>query len=219
MTYYKIIGNNYGNYPYRIGLNTLKHNNETFNPKPQCCSGGLYFCDICNISDYMFECGDNLCIISLPDDAQIVRVDDKFKADKIIIEKIISLREKSTWEYLAEQGINKHRALMAVIGEDLLDVVRFLIELGVDVTVESSFALQHAAGIGRLEVVKLLVANGADVHARGDYALVWAAREGHLDVVKFLVENGADFRVNNNIALGQAKLYNRTEVVNYLNTF
>ena len=49
---------------------------------------------------------------------------------------------------------------------------------------------------GHLEVVKFLVDKGANVSADNDYALRWSANGGHLEVVKFLVSQGADIRAN-----------------------
>ncbi len=78
MTFYKIIGNNKGNYPYRIGLNTLKHTNEEFNPSSKCETGGLYYTTIEYILGFMFF-GDQLCVIEIPEDAKIVEMSNKFK--------------------------------------------------------------------------------------------------------------------------------------------
>jgi len=46
---------------------------------------------------------------------------------------------------------------------------------------------------GHLDIIKYLVEHGADVTARDNDAVRWAASNGKLDVVKYLVEHeGAD---------------------------
>src|SRR5438477_5948965 len=110
--YYKIIGNNRGHYPYRVGLNTLKYNGETFDATAECTPGGLYYCEAKYIFDYLLY-GYNLCYVTIPANAQVVKVGNKFKADRIIIEKILSLSDVSTWKYLIALGVDIH------IGDDL----------------------------------------------------------------------------------------------------
>ena len=79
MKYYKFIGNNNGNYPYRIGMNTLKHNNEEFDSK-ECCKGGLYFSNIDNILEFL-RYGDTLCVVTIPENAIVVEFNDKYKSN------------------------------------------------------------------------------------------------------------------------------------------
>jgi len=40
---------------------------------------------------------------------------------------------------------------------------------------------------GHLEVVKYLVTAGADISTENNYAMRWASRNGHLEVIKYLV--------------------------------
>lgn len=105
--HYKIIGNNFGNYPYRIGLNTLKHNGEVFNPIPECGQGGLYFCEVTDILQWI-NYGHTLCVVEIPEDAQVVQLRRKAKADKIIILDMLPLDDVNTWKYLVKQGLNIH---------------------------------------------------------------------------------------------------------------
>jgi ankyrin repeat protein len=44
---------------------------------------------------------------------------------------------------------------------------------------------------GHLDVVKYLVSQGADITADDNYAVRWASFYGHLEVVKYLVSQGA----------------------------
>ena len=54
--------------------------------------------------------------------------------------------------------------------------------------------LIHAAKKGRVDVVRFLLDDGVDhnIGTDGETAICWAAQGGHLEVVKLLLENGAD---------------------------
>ncbi len=169
-TYYKIIGNNFGSFPYKLGLNRLADNNEIFNPSPECGPGGLYFCNIEHIFEW-FEYGDTVCELSIPTGAQVVAVGDKFKADSIYIEQKMDLHNVETFKYLISKGATINSGLICAIKLDCLDIVVFL-------------------------MVKYLVENGADIHANNDYALECASENDHLSVVKYLVENGEDSKIH-----------------------
>ena len=47
-------------------------------------------------------------------------------------------------------------------------------------------ALRWASWYGHLQIVKYLVQKGVDIHAQKDAALMWASKNGHLQVVKYL---------------------------------
>ena len=164
MVYFKFIGKNNGNYPYRIGLNTLKYNGETFDTKPICNEGGLYFTDAKNIFEFLVY-GNTLCVVSLPEDARIVKINNKWKADKIIIEEQRDIRNVETWKFLIEEN-------------------------GVDIQFYNNYPLRWASKHGYLEVVKYLVESGIVIQY-SDLSLKWASKNGHLEIAKFLVENGA----------------------------
>jgi ankyrin repeat protein len=82
-------------------------------------------------------------------------------------------------------------------------------------------ALIYASMMGRLDVVKYLVENGADVTDINNSAVKYAARDGHLDVVKYLVEHGADVTDKNGMSMNVLQLakynkYNTQEMFDYL---
>ena len=128
-TYYKIIGNNYGKYPYKLGLNTLADNGETFNKIQECGPGGLYFCTINNIFAYL-NYGNKVCILTIPDDAEIIKVNNKYKADQIFIHKIMIIN---------------------------YDTIKYLVEHGADVTIENNYAVYWASARNYPEILKYLV--------------------------------------------------------------
>jgi ankyrin repeat protein len=74
----------------------------------------------------------------------------------------------------------------------------------------------HTAEAGYLDVVKYLVERGVDIHSGNEYALRWGSHNGHLSVVKYLVEQGANIHVKNDSALNWARNNSHIEVANYL---
>ena len=188
-TYYKIIGaNNYGKYPYKLGLNTLADNGETFNEEPICGPGGLYFSDIKYIFEYL-DYGDKVCTLTIPDDAQVIKVNNKYKADKIYIREMMEIN---------------------------YDAIKYLVEYGADITADDNYAIRWAANYGYFEIIKYLTENGADVTTLDNTAIRLAAYYGYLDIVQYLVENGADVTVWDNFAIRWAAMNGHLDVVQYL---
>ncbi len=206
--YAKIIGKNQGHYPYRMGLNSLKYNNEIFDASPQCIKGGLYYCKLENILDYL-NYGHTLCLVSIPSDAQVVQVENKFKTDRLMIDQMFDLRDVETWKFLERHDVFKPKLnstlgivvtdiLGTVVEKGYLDAVKFLVDKGADVQAYDNYAICLAAQNGHLDMAKFLVDRGADVQADNNYAVLHASKHGHLDMVKFLIDKGADGRVCNN---------------------
>ncbi len=217
--YVKIIGNNHGNYPYRIGLNTLKYNYEVFDPEETCGPGGLYY----TLPQYIFHYvayGDKVCILTIPTDAQVVTLDGKRKSDRFIINQIMPLWNVVTIEYLVSLGADIHvvndQALRWASATGHLEAVKYLVSKGANIHKENDQALQWAAEHGHLEVVKYLVSLGADVHADNDSAIQWASDLGHLEVVKYLVSVGADIHAADDQALRLASGHGHLHVVQYI---
>ncbi|KAJ3281701.1 hypothetical protein HK104_011321, partial [Borealophlyctis nickersoniae] len=97
---------------------------------------------------------------------------------------------------LLDEGVDLHahcdEALSAAAENGHLEVVSLLLERGVDLHARGDEAFRVAASWGHVEVVRLFLGNGADVHARGNEALRTAARMAHMDMVGLLLEKGAD---------------------------
>ena len=89
-TYYKFIGDNRGNYPYHVGLNTLEENNEVFNDTSECCEGGLYFSTIENLRKFI-EYGNKVCVVTIPDDATDIKWHNIGSSDQFdkLIRKVV----------------------------------------------------------------------------------------------------------------------------------
>ena len=76
---------------------------------------------------------------------------------------------------LIEASINGH-----------LDVVKHLVDNGVDIHIMDNIPLRLASTYDHLDIVKYLIENGADIHACNDSALELASTCGHLNVVHYL---------------------------------
>ena len=82
--------------------------------------------------------------------------------------------------------------------EGYLQVVHYLLQLGVDVNIRNSAnktPLLVASWQGHLDVVKCLLEHGADVNLLDDYhatPLTWATFWGHVNVVRLLLEHKAE---------------------------
>jgi ankyrin repeat protein len=75
-----------------------------------------------------------------------------------------------------------------------LDVLKFLVSAGADVSARCCPALSLAAYAGRLDMCRYLLDVGADINAAGGDmpALHCAAQKQYVDLCRFLVQNGAD---------------------------
>lgn len=72
------------------------------------------------------------------------------------------------------------------------NVLKFVIELGADVSSDDAYALRVASERGHTNIIRLLIESGVDVHADDDCAIRWAAINGNIDSVRLLLELGAD---------------------------
>jgi len=72
---------NHNGFKYITGLNILK---EEFAKTGSCVSGGLYFSNKKNIHNF-YGYGVNLREVSVPQGAQVVQDDDKYRTDKLIL--------------------------------------------------------------------------------------------------------------------------------------
>jgi ankyrin repeat protein len=121
-------------------------------------------------------------------------------------------------KYLVETGVDiraKNDALHCGAVNGQLHVVKYLVENGADMHVGQDYLLPVIAELGHLAIVKFLVENGADVHAYEDEALRSSAKNGYLEVVKYLVETGVDIRTKND-ALRESALNGHLDIVKYL---
>lgn len=136
--------------------------------------------------------------------------------------------------------IDMTNTLMFGVIYNHLDIVKYLVEKGIDIDVGNSYAIIRSAGDGNLDIVKYLVENGASIDNKN--LLYSAIGGGNLEIVKYLVEKGANINdphllsyavecdnfeivkylvdkganVNNSSTLSNAVLNNNLEIVKYL---
>lgn len=213
----KIIGDNH-HYSYKIGLNVL---NQPFSEKPVCGPGGLYFCTIDQILQYI-NYGTQIALVEPAVDAQVVQTKPhEFKTDRLVVLEVRDLLDISTFEWLQEHGVDlnaeKGELFAQAISTLSTSVLRWLLDNGADVHAYQDCAVRKAATKGRLDLVKFLVSHGADPRAGNDYAMRWAAIRGHLEIVQYLVDqHGADVKTHQDELLQWVALNGHFSMVQYL---
>jgi len=93
-----------------------------------------------------------------------------------------------------------------------LEVVKWLLSKGIDITTTDNYAFCLASGRGHLNVVKYLLSKGAYVPNKNNQAVCFASEHGHLNVVKFLVSKGADYTN----AVSSARWNGHSNVIKFL---
>ena len=212
---------NHNDFKYVTGLNIFK---GKFNDDPNqlCCKDGFCFMDAANIFKF-FNHGIYLRVVTLPinnPEFRIIKDENKWRANMIILGKCYDLCNVETFKYLMECGVdiraNNDFALRWCAKKGYLDVIKFLVENNANIHADDDDALHLSAEHGHLSVIKYLVGVGAKIHAKNDYALHISAKYGYLDIVKFLVDNGANVHANNNDAFEQSVDFGHLSVVKYL---
>lgn len=128
-------------------------------------------------------------------------------------------------QYVLDRGADIHAvthtevsALWSAAYHNNSEVLRFLLNAGIDLNAHGGTALQTAAFYGHLECVKILIDAGADMnyqridsHPDRSYTPLHNAAYKHISVVRYLLEAGADTRLKNHYgerAFHLAKKYN-----------
>ena len=92
-------------------------------------------------------------------------------------------------------------SLCASTDMGLYNMVKYLVELGVDVNWKNGTPLINSCFYGHLEIVIFLVENGADIKIRNNEPLIAASNSGNVDIVLYLLDLGADINAKNGEAL------------------
>lgn len=75
---------------YKLGLN---EDIRPFNPKGECSSGGLYFCEENECDMFWNKFGSKVALVEIPNDARVYVEKHKFKADKIVLISITDFKD------------------------------------------------------------------------------------------------------------------------------
>ena len=115
--------------------------------------------------------------------------------------------------------MNLENLFLQALQLESLPVVRKIVEAGYDPQC-NKYALRSAAGFSSLEIVQYLVSVGLDPRYDGDIALTYAVEEGRFETVKYLISVGCDPRScvvkAERLALRYATHRGHTEVVKYI---
>jgi hypothetical protein len=190
--YFKIIGHNCNEYEYKLGLNELLPG-ETFDKPPECGPGGLYYTDKESVLGFLNR-GNDVAILTVPDDAQQIQVYGKLKSDKINIIEILSLKVFDTIRLLCEK--NEHGGEPSMYVKDLglhrvtcSSIKYHLKKFGALLLAERDKAIDDAIAYGDIKDLKR-VSSGYSQHriskARTVRHIRSAIKEGHLDMLKYL---------------------------------
>ncbi len=139
---------------------------------------------------------------------------NNFQTIKILLESIPDINFKIKY-------INSHNglALSYVCKRNRLEIAKYLIDCGADISINNNYCLKRAARKGHIDLVKLLIDNGADIHARHDYALRWSARNNHLEIFEYLLQKGANINTKNNYVKRYAERFNCVNLLTIINEY
>lgn len=126
-----------------------------------------------------------------------------------------------TVKYIIEQCGADKQSMGAAIHEAMtlnhIEIVKYLILQGADVSSITTLAFSYIFETGDLEFMKLLVAHGGDIHRYNEFPLIIASKYGHVDIVKYILEqHKVDIHVNEDRAIKLAMIYNHFETTKYL---
>lgn len=97
----------------------------------------------------------------------------KFATDKDQMAQLLKLDENA-----------KRTILNISLSHGNLDIVKYLVEKGIDLSKPYDNPVSHAAKSGNVDIVKYLVEKGVKIN---DFAVSGAAEKGHLDIIKYLL--------------------------------
>ena len=105
---------NHNGFRFTTGLNT---DTVAFNPSDECQPGGIYFCELEKIGQWV-QYDQTHCVnyrmIEFPDDARVYVEEDKFKADKLILGE-----KKDIWsdEKICELIVSRNGRMLKYVKE------------------------------------------------------------------------------------------------------
>lgn len=126
-----------------------------------------------------------------------------------------TLGDFHTVKCLIENGVSPDGlTLSCATNKGHVEVVKYLLHIGVDVHSYDEAALHNACTSGYIEIVKILHQKGANI--TDSELLMRACRKGHVDVVRYLVEQGENIQLDETDALIESCQYGHLNVIQYL---
>ena len=112
------------------------------------------------------------------------------------LEKSIKWNNLNLLKYSIKNNNYHHNTLSRYLSYAInfgdYDMVKYMIDRGVDVNYDGDEPLKWATEDGVYDVVKLLIDNGANIHVEDEKPLKTACKSGNYDLVKLFLEKGAD---------------------------
>ena len=173
-------------------MNSIK----SFNTTNECTSNALYVCEIEHFFRWISLYDNTAWVgyVTIPDDAQIITIEDKIKTNKVILhEPLIPLVDFIDIAITNNADVHTcdDNALRWASDNGKLDIVKSLIKYGADVNTYHCQAFRMACYSGHLDIVECLIANGVDIDEYKDEALSRAHVNGHYNIVNLLIKHGA----------------------------
>lgn len=204
-------------FQYKDGLNVLE---KEFDPSLDYCANELYFSDIEHIFDFI-EFGIYVREITLPiDNAEfkIVRLDNKYRANMIILGKQYRLNNIETMKMLSDRGakMNKDNLLLWSAQNCYWHLVKYFIDQGANIHANNDQILIYCVVHGTVKTIEYLIRHGIDIHANDDRILIYCIKNGSFEMVKYLIDNGANIHAEYDYALRSYAAKGDLAAVKYL---
>ena len=187
--FFKILNKdrNHNGFQYKLGLNILPQGE--FARTGLCIPGGFYYTTIKHILKFV-DYGEDLFEVTIPSDAQIRKIGNKFRIDKIILGNHYSLFDISTYKMLKEMGIdiNTNKCTNFSAKHGLIHLFNFFVESNTNP--DYLMALFQAIEHGQLSFIKIIIDKTTDYF---NYALFLCSKYGHLNIMEFLVEKNPNY--------------------------
>ncbi len=173
--------------------NFLVWNNPVMQQSPAAC----FYAELKNLETYIEQgklCNSRPLFRILVENALIHHSSEK--ALKILLK--YGKSSDYLWIFNLIKRLNFAEPLKYVIKSGKLDLLKYLVEKGIDFHTPNSYGvipLHYAARWGRFEMVQYLVENGADVNAHNEEIgtpLYYAVQSKNLEIVRYLVEKGVE---------------------------
>ncbi|AFX92218.1 putative ankyrin repeat protein [Megavirus courdo11] len=144
---------------------------------------------------------------------------------KLALDTSLKHCQLNTAKYLIDIGIdvddynkyidNESNSVCKYNSKKHIETLQFLVEKGVDITLDNIVFINSARG-REFDTVEYLIELGADINCENGLALRFAVLHNNLDAVKMLVSRGCEFIEYSNYILPLCVEKNYIEIMNYL---